>query len=260
MTDGNHVKAKLAQGGLAIGLTLRIAPSVEMTLVARQAGFDWLFLDMEHGPLSVREVGEVSIAAAASGLTPIARVTHQDLATAGRLLDAGVHGLVFPHVEDAEEARAAAHACRFTSPGRRSFGGVPPSLGFAPLSVAEVMRQADAMTFVVVMIETAKAVANADAIAAVPGVDALLIGTNDLTLDMGIPGAYGDAAVVAAYESVIAACARHGKVAGMGGIYDTVHARRYVEMGARFILGGSDLALIAAGAKARVEFFASCRP
>ena len=90
-----------------------------------------------------------------------------------------------------------------------------------------------------------------------PGIDCLLIGSNDLSLDMGIPGNFGDPRVVGAYEAVIAACKRHGKVPGMGGIYDTVYAKKYVEMGARFILGGSDLALIAAGAKARSEFFAS---
>jgi 2-keto-3-deoxy-L-rhamnonate aldolase RhmA len=257
MTVQNRVKTKLAEGKLAVGLTLRIAPSVEMTLVAREAGFDWLFLDMEHGPMAVHHVGQLSVAAASAGLTPIARVTHQDLATAARLLDAGAHGIIFPHVDTAEEAKAAAEACRFAPAGKRSYGGVPPSLGFRSMPVAEVTRQSNDLTFLVVMIETATAVANADAIAAVPGIDCLLIGSNDLSLDMGIPGNFGDPRVVNAYETVIAACKRHGKVPGMGGIYDTVYAKKYVEMGARFILGGSDLALIAAGAKARSEFFAS---
>ena len=258
MASENRVKTKLSEGRLAVGLTLRIAPTVEMTLVARQAGFDWLFLDMEHGPLAVHQIGQVAIAAASAGLAPIARVTHQDLATAARLLDAGVHGLVFPHVDDAAEASAAAAACRFTPAGTRSYGGVPPSLGFASMPVPEVMWRANDITFVVVMIETAKAVANADAIAAVPGVDCLLIGSNDLCLDLGIPGQFGDPKVVAAYEAVIGACRRHGKWPGMGGIYDTTHAKTYVQMGARFILGGSDLAFISAGAKARVDFFSSC--
>lgn len=257
MTTENHVKKKLAEGKLAVGLTLRIAPSVEMTFVARQAGFDWLFLDMEHGSMAVHHVGQLSIAGAAAGLTPIARVTHQDVATACRLLDAGAHGLIFPHVDTADEARAAAEACRFAPAGKRSFGGVPPSLGFAPLSPAEVTKRSNELVFLVVMIETEKAVANVDAIAAVPGIDCLLIGSNDLTLDMGIPGDYGHAKVVAAYEALIGACKRHRKVPGMGGIYDTVHAKRYVQMGARFLLGGSDLALISAAAKARADFFAT---
>ena len=253
----NGTKTKLKAGKLAVGMTLRVAPTAEMALVARQAGFDWLFLDMEHGPLAVDTIGQVSIAAGALGLTPIARVTHQDLATAARLLDAGVHGLIFPHVDTPEEARAAAQAARFAPAGGRSFGGVPPSLGFATMPPAEVMRRCNELTFVVVMIETAKAVTNADAIAAVPGVDCLLIGTNDFCLDIGKPGDFGAPEVVAAYEAVIGACKRHGKVPGMGGIYDTVHAKRYVQMGARFILGGSDLALVSAAAKTRTEFFAS---
>jgi len=255
MTAVNHVKKKLAEGKLAAGLTLRIAQSVEMTFVAKQAGFDWLFLDMEHGAMAVHHVGQLSIAAAAAGITPIARVTHQDMATACRLLDAGVHGIVFPHVDTPEEARAAVEACRFAPQGKRSFGGMPPSLGFAPMSPAEVTKASNELVFLVVMIETEKAVANADAIAAVPGIDSLLIGTNDLTLDMGITGDYGHAKVVAAYEAVVGACKKHGKVPGMGGIYDTVHAKRYVQMGCRFLLGGSDLALLSAAAKARAEFF-----
>lgn len=257
MTAGNLVKKKLADGKLAVGLTLRIAPSVEMAVVARQAGFDWLFLDMEHGAMAIHHAGQIAVAAGLAGVTPIARVTHQDFATATRLLDAGLHGIVFPHVDDADEARAAAEAILFAPAGKRSLGGVPSSLGFAPMPVAEITRRCNELTFVCVMIETEKAVANADAIAAVPGIDCLLIGSNDLSLDMGIPGEFGNPKVKAAYEAVIGACKRHGKIPGMGGVYDTVHAKTFVQMGARFILGGSDMAFVSAGAKVRAEFFAS---
>ena len=106
------------------------------------------------------------------------------------------------------------------------------------------------------MIETPKAVENIDAIAAVPGIDALLIGTNDLTLEMGIPGELGHARVQDAYRRMIEACRKHKKWPGMGGIYDTQHAKTYVDMGARLLLGGSDLSFVASGAKARAEFFA----
>jgi 4-hydroxy-2-oxoheptanedioate aldolase len=88
----------------------------------------------------------------------------------------------------------------------------------------------------------------------VPGVDVLLIGTNDLTLEMGIPGQYDDPRVAHAYETVIAACKRHGKYPGMGGIYDHPTMARYVQAGSRFILAGSDLAFIMAGGQARTEF------
>jgi len=107
---------------------------------------------------------------------------------------------------------------------------------------------------VVTMLETPKAIDNADAIAAVPGVDVLLIGTNDLTLEMGIPGKYDDPRVMRAYETVVAACKRHGKYPGMGGIYDHPTMEKYIKVGARFVLCGSDLSFIMAGGQARAEF------
>src|SRR5438034_1209429 len=109
-------------------------------------------------------------------------------------------------------------------------------------------------TLVVTMLETPKAIDNADLIAAVPGVDVLLIGTNDLTLEMGIPGKYDDPGVMRAYETVVAACKRHGKYPGMGGIYDHPTMEKYVKVGARFILCGSDLSFVMAGGQARAEF------
>jgi 4-hydroxy-2-oxoheptanedioate aldolase len=88
----------------------------------------------------------------------------------------------------------------------------------------------------------------------VPGVDVLLIGTNDLTLEMGIPGQYDDPRVVQAYERVGAACAKHGKYLGMGGIYDNATMETYIKLGARFVLGGSDLTFIMTGGQARADF------
>src|SRR3989454_11958165 len=91
-------------------------------------------------------------------------------------------------------------------------------------------------------------------IAAVPGVDVLLIGTSDLCAEIGILGQVGDARVEAAYRRVIDACRRHGKHPGMGGVYDPPHMEKYVRMGMRFILGGSDLSLLMAAAKERAGF------
>ena len=89
MTVRNVARDKLEQGQLSLGVGVRMTRSVEIAKAMAVAGFDWLFLDMEHGPMAVHHVGQLSVAAASAGLTPIARVTHQDLATAARLLDAG---------------------------------------------------------------------------------------------------------------------------------------------------------------------------
>jgi 2-keto-3-deoxy-L-rhamnonate aldolase RhmA len=107
------------------------------------------------------------------------------------------------------------------------------------------------------MIETEEGVANADAIAAVDGIDVLLIGSNDLTGDMGIPGQFGDPKLDRAYDVVIAAAKKHGKHAGVGGIYDEKMMSHFIRKGAHFILGGSDLSFMMAGAKSRAAFLRS---
>jgi 4-hydroxy-2-oxoheptanedioate aldolase len=103
---------------------------------------------------------------------------------------------------------------------------------------------------VIVMLETPLAIENADAIAAVPGIDSLLIGTNDLAMELGIPGGYGNERVAAAYQAVVDACREHGKYAGVGGIADHALIKRYVEMGVRLVLPGSDLGFLQSAASA----------
>jgi 2-keto-3-deoxy-L-rhamnonate aldolase RhmA len=110
-------------------------------------------------------------------------------------------------------------------------------------------------TMLVCMIESLEGLANADAIAAVEGVDVLFIGTSDLTAELGISGQMGHPKVIAAYEAVGAACKKHGKTLGMGGVYDEENAARYVGMGARFLLTGSDHSYIISGADQRINFF-----
>ena len=88
-------------------------------------------------------------------------------------------------------------------------------------------------------------------IAAVPGIDSLLIGTSDLSIELGIPGQFEDERIVAAYRKVVDACRAHGKFAGIGGIYDDKLLRRYIEMGVRLVIGGADLGFMMSAATAR---------
>ena len=99
------------------------------------------------------------------------------------------------------------------------------------------------------MLETPTAIDNSEEIAAVPGIDALLIGTNDLTLEMGIPGELDHSKIVAAYERVVAACEKHNKFPGMGGVYNPDLMRTYISMGARLILAGNDISFLSDAAR-----------
>ena len=247
----NRTKAKLIEGGLALGMGLRQARTVDIAAVAGTCGFDWLFIDTEHNSMSIDTACQNAMAAIATGVTPIVRVPGHEHYHCARALDNGALGVVVPHVDTAEQARRIADFCRYPPVGHRSIAGNMPGLGFAALPVGEATRRMNEENLVVVMLETPQAIDNADAIAAVPGVDVLLVGTNDLCAEMGIHGQFADPRVVGAYEKVIAACRKHGKHPGMGGVYDPQLMPKYVGMGMRFILAGNDLAFLMAAAKER---------
>ncbi len=227
---------------------------MDIASAAATCGFDWLFIDMEHNAMSVDAAAQIAAAAPAMGVTPIVRVPGHEHYHATRLLDNGAQGIVAPHVDDAAQARRIAEACLYPPLGKRSIPGAQPQLAFKPIAPAEATRLVNEQILVVVMLESPRAIENAEEIAAVPGVDVLLIGTSDLCAEIGILGQVGDARVEAAYRRVIDACRRHGKHPGMGGVYDPPHMEKYVRMGMRFILGGSDLSLLMAAAKERAGF------
>ena len=133
------------------------------------------------------------------------------------LLDNGIMGIVFPDVNTAAEAKRAVDRAKYSPLGRRSVAGGFSVFDYRALSTGEAVKALDENTLVVCMIETPEALANVDAIAAVPGVDVVHVGSNDLLTAMGIPGAYGTPEHLAALDKVFAACNKHGKVAGVGG-------------------------------------------
>ncbi|MDA0225673.1 MAG: aldolase/citrate lyase family protein [Proteobacteria bacterium] len=247
----NHALAQLRAGKLAIGMGLRQARTVDIAQIAKTAGFDWLFIDCEHSSMGTDTAAQISCASLAVGVSPIVRVPGYEHYLASRMLDNGAQGVVVPHVDTAEMAKRVADHCRFPPVGKRSMGGGLQQVGFAPMPIGEVARAVNEETLVVVMIESPEGVANADAIAATPGIDALLIGTNDLCFEMGIPGKFDDPKVEDAYKKVIAACRKHGKYPGMGGLYTAPYLEKYIGMGVQLILSGSDFAFLTRAATAQ---------
>jgi 2-keto-3-deoxy-L-rhamnonate aldolase RhmA len=247
----NHAMDRLRAGELSLGVGLRQARTVDIAKAMKTAGFDWLFIDMEHNAMDVDMAVQISVAAQDAGITPIVRVPGFQHFHATRVLDGGAQGIVVPHVDDAETAAQMVSNVRYPPLGHRSITGALPQLDFAPHPMGEMAETVNRETLLILMLETPTAIANADAIAAVPGVDALLIGTSDLTMEMGIPSQAEHPDVIAAYETMIAACRRHGKHPGMGGVYDPAIMQRYIAMGARLILSGNDLGFLMSGARAQ---------
>lgn len=247
----NETKRRLDKGEVALGLGLRQTRTSDIGIIARACGMHWVFIDMEHGSYDVDGAAQLCGAALAAGVTPIVRVPGFEHYHASRLLDWGAQGIVAPHVSTVAEAKRIVESCKFPPIGKRSLAGLQPVAGFASMPVPDMLAGINRETLVVIMIETEEGLKNADAIAAVPGVDVLFIGAGDLGAELGIPGQPGHAKIEAAFKTVAAACKKHNKHAGLGGVYDPPLMQRYIKLGVPFVLVGSDLSFIMAGAKAR---------
>ena len=170
----------------------------------------------------------------------------------GRVLDAGALGVIVPDVRTATEAEAAVRAAKYPPAGRRSVSGALLQFGFRPLPAREAFAGLDQATMVIVQCELQQAVDNAEAIAAVNGVDMILTGTNDFLADIGHPGDFDHPAVRAAHERVIAACLARGKHAGVGGLGSRpALIAEFIKKGARFVSVGTDLALLLEAGRTR---------
>jgi 2-keto-3-deoxy-L-rhamnonate aldolase RhmA len=251
----NNAKRKLAAGGMVLGFGLHHLRSMAAPMLAAATGHDYMSMDMEHGAFTVQEATQLCIAALNLGMTPIVRVCAGALDEATRLLDNGALGIVVPHVDTAKQARRIAAAFHYPPMGHRSWGGPPAVYGYVPPDVGEAQQAINDEVLTIAMIESPEGVENADDIAEVEGIDVLLIGSFDLTTELGIPGQMGHSKLIDAYATVAAACRKHGKVLGMGGINNREDARRYVGMGARYLGSGTDHSYIMQAARSSVEFY-----
>ncbi len=250
----NHARRKLAANELVLCLGLNQMRTPNIAMLAAACGFDALYIDLEHNPTSLETAAAVCVTALGMGITPIARVTSHDPHDATRILDCGAQGVMVPHVNSAAEAAAIVQACRFPPLGHRSAAGSTPALGYAPLPQGEVNRRLNDETLLIAMIETPEAVANADAIAAVDGIDTLHIGSTDLSTEMGIAGEYKHDRMRAAYETIAAAAQRHGKSMGVGGVREDLEFQAWLlRLGVRYLTGGSDTGYILSAGRTDVR-------
>jgi len=248
----NAALARMRSGGLALGMLLRFSRSGEIARIARATGHDFIFIDGQHALYSLDTINELVLAALGCGIAPFVRTRGYADADAGRLLDAGVAGIVVPDVNNADEARAAVNACKFAPVGRRSVAGAYASFNYQPQKGDEASRLLNDATAVVCMIESREGLRNVREIAKVEGVDVLHIGCSDLLSEMGKPGQYGCPEIVDAINRVIAACADAGKFAGLGGDKDVQRQKHFIESGIRFVTTQSDIAFLMAEASRRV--------
>lgn len=243
----NVVKEKLAQDRVVASMTVRLTRSVEIARLAKSAGFDMIYIDLEHSTLTLDATGQICMAALSAGITPMVRVPANTPEYIQRVLDGGALGIVAPGIRTAREAQEVVKAAKYPPLGERGAGGALPHLEYRPFPTAEANAAMNDATMVIVQFESAEALAAADEIAGVEGVDLVLIGVNDMLASMGLAGQYEHPQVREAYARAISACRKYGKHVGVGGLSTRPKlAADFVAMGARMISTGTDIQFLLA--------------
>lgn len=246
---GNPVKAVLAQGQAVVGTMLGEMLSPGTCRIVREGGYDFVIFDTEHHWPSLDAVAWLLRAAREIGLPAYVRAPGFRGQWPARYLDLGAEGLIFPHVETAEQAQGLVEQVKFPPMGKRGLGTNIAHDDYAARPAAEFTAERNADTLVAVQIETALGLANRDEILAVPGIDTLFIGPNDLALSMGLPGQLDHPDVVGAIEAIFASAQAAGVAPGMH-CFDVEMALKYLDAGCRFMCFASEVSLFIRGSRA----------
>jgi 2-keto-3-deoxy-L-rhamnonate aldolase RhmA len=184
----NFTKAMLQANDLVLCMAVNQMRTPNVGMIAASAGFDAIYVDLEHNPTDLQTTAAICIGALAADITPIVRIASCEPQDVSRLLDLGAQGVMVALVNTAEEARVIVDAALFKPKGRRSASGTLLSLGYRRMSQSEINRLVNQETLVIPIIETEEGLANVEAIAAMDEIDTLHIGANDLSVEMGLPG------------------------------------------------------------------------
>ncbi len=211
----NNVKLALKQGKLQLGTGFGQFRSPEIPRILLAAGFQWAFIDTEHGGFDLETVQDICRVSNLVGFCPIVRVGDLQYSLVARALDNGAQGIIFPRVESPELLATAVSWTKFPPSGIRGYGLGPIQTDYEPLNFSQVIEHVNANTLVVFQIETRKALDAREELLSVPGIDAVLIGPADLSISLGVPGEFEHPKMVEAIEAIRDTCLRHGIAPGI---------------------------------------------
>lgn len=238
---------RVLAGETLFGLWLDLASPASAELCA-DAGYDWLIVDLEHGAGTEADLlAQLHAIRAGGESVPLVRPQSGERIRIGRALDVGARGIMVPRLESADEAREAVTYLRYPPHGIRGVATRVRGAGLGVVGHADVKRLNDGVVGII-QIESVGGLRDADAIAAIDGVDVLFVGPADLSHSLGIPGQFTSDEYLAALDRVVAACRAHGKAAGIL-VYDPAAVPPLLERGFTFVGVGADAALVADGAK-----------
>jgi len=249
MVQSNPFLTAIREGKPQIGLWVSLGDALTTEVVAG-AGYDWLLLDMEHGAGELSDVQAQLQVIKGYDSTAIVRPDWNDPVKVKRLMDLGAPGLLFPMVQNAEEADAAVAATRYPPKGIRGFGGTTRATGFGRDN--DYTTNVDDNTAVLVQVESLQALENVEAIASVDGVDGVFFGPADIAADMGYLGqAMHDVVWAKILPAAMRLISRKIPVGTL--VRDVAFARRLLGAGFTFVACGSDAGLLARAADTLLE-------
>jgi len=243
-------RQEVLKGKTLLGTFLNLG-SAMTTEIAGRTGFDWLLLDHEHGPGGEETLLHQLWAAGTAGTNALVRIAWNDPVRVKRALDIGPAGIMLPMVNSKAEAEAAVSAVRYPPRGTRGVSKFNRSNAFS-VDFPRNFASGHEMFTTVVQIETPAAVAAADDMAAIDGVDVLFVGPVDLSTNLGCPDQLDHPDMIAARKAVVAAARKHGKAAGIL-LHDPARMGITVEEGFTFVAVGSDGGAVASGLRMFLE-------
>lgn len=238
---------ELRQGKHIVGTMVRLVQNPAIALIAKHAGLDFIMCDMEHGTFSFPEFSDIAKTARSAGLGIFVRVPELAKGYVSRIMDAGAEGVMVPMISTAEEARMLVDWSRYIPLGKRGFGssGVHSDYGPTGGDALAFMQKQNELTLAIAQIETKEAIDNIDEIAAVEGIDVLLIGPNDLAISLGVPGDLNGDRVHKAIAKVRDAAKRNGKVFSLHA-GDTL-LEKWAGSDMQMVMNNLDISVLASG-------------
>lgn len=242
----NPVKKALKEGKVVLAATVT-TPSAEVAASLANAGFDFLWIEMEHSPITLESLRDMVLATRGLRAMPFTRVPVNQPWMAKRVLDSGSLGVIFPFTTTRELAEQAVAACRYPPLGVRGFG---PGLASSRWGMGgnEYAKWANDNVAVIIIVEEKKAVENIEQIASVRGIDALFIGANDLSYSLGVGGQLDHPLMQEAIGRIVAAAKKNNVPLGYPAS-NPQQIKKLMEQGFRLFQGSSDIGFMQAGAR-----------
>lgn len=240
MYAANPIKQALAQGRVVIGTMIVQVRAPAVIQLFAQYGLEYVFIDMEHGPYTVESAADLIQVARLAGIAPFVRVPETQYQLYSRMLDAGAQGIMTPRVETVEQVERIMRYTRYPPVGERGFSRLAAHVNFADVDVAQYVAWANANLVNIIQIESKRAVDNLEALIAVRGVDGVIMGMDDLSLSLGVPGDTQHPLAEEALEHVVAVCQRAGMPWGLH-LPDVERLERWIGRGMQLATFSSDI-------------------